>query len=446
MHVEGVNTQFGDNVFSNPTSVTVYGYEGSTSQAYANEVGATFVATTFPPFVLSVHEIEDAYLGQTLEIQALVEGGFAPFVFRFEIEENGVKTVSTEYSEESSIAWTPAHIGSAQIRVSVRDYRDVVRYEEINIDVKEKISVKYSGLVQNDGWQDYVRDGESAGTSGQSKKLEAIRIEVLGTEYSGDIEYQTHIQRYGWESEWKKNGEISGSLESLRLESMRIRLTGELAEHYDVYYRLHVQKFGWLDWAKNGENSGSSGFSYRVEGIQIKLVEKDGPAPGPTENIFHDAIAEKFTQVNYQTQVQRYGWLETVSNGEMSGTQQQGLRVEGIKIWLSPKGYSGSVEYKTMIQNKGWETEWKKDGELSGTQQESLRLEAIQIRLTEELADKYDIYYRVQAQRYGWLGWACNGEKAGTSGEALRLEAVEIKLVEKGGPAPGSTENPYIQK
>ena len=257
------------------------------------------------------------------------------------------------------------------------------------------------------------------------------------------MEYKTHVQKYGWESEWRKNFELSGSEEGLRLEAMQIRLTGELAEHYDIYYRLHVQKFGWLDWAKNGENSGSSGFSYRVEGIEIRLVEKNGAAPGNTDKIFHDATAEKFTQVNYQTQVQRYGWLETVSNGEMSGTQQQSLRVEGIKMWLSPKGYDGSIEYRTLIQSKGWEETWAKDGSLSGTAQQSLRLEAIQIRLTGELADQYDIYYRVQAQRYGWLGWAKNGENAG-SGEGLRLEAIEIKLVEKGGPAPGSTTNPYI--
>ena len=301
--------------------------------------------------------------------------------------------------------------------------------------VTENASVKYSALVQDEGWQSYVKDGETAGTFGQSKKLEAIKIEVEGTGYTGNIEYQTHVQKYGWESTWKKNGEISGSLESLRLESMRIRLTGELAEHYDIYYRLHVQKFGWLDWAKNGENSGSSGFSYRVEGIQIKLVEKGKPAPGATTTIFHDATAERYTQINYQTQVQRLGWLETVRNGEMSGTQQQSLHVEGIKMWLSPKGYSGSVEYKTLIQNKGWESAWKKDGELSGTSGEALRLEAIQIRLTDELATKYDIYYRVQAQRYGWMNWMKNGETAGTENQGLRLEAIQIKLVEKGSSA-----------
>ena len=77
----------------------------------------------------------------------------------------------------------------------------------------------------------------------------------------------------------RNNGEISGtSGRSLRLEAIEIKLTGEIANYYDIYYRVHVQDFGWLGWAKNGEPSGSAGYSYRLEGIQIKLVEK-GEAP-----------------------------------------------------------------------------------------------------------------------------------------------------------------------
>ena len=52
----------------------------------------------------------------------------------------------------------------------------------------------------------------------------------------------------------------------------------------------------------------------------------------------------------------------------------------------------------------------------------------------------------MHAQTYGWLGWAKNGEKAGTEGLAKRLEAIQIVLVEKGGAAPGSTNNFFIKK
>ncbi|MBM6881431.1 hypothetical protein H6A09_12515, partial [[Clostridium] spiroforme] len=107
--------------------------------------------------------------------------------------------------------------------------------------------------------------------------------------------------------------------------------------------------------------------------------------------------------------------------------------------------YEGDVEYKTHIQDIGWESSWTKNGNISGTSGQSKRLEAIQIRLTGEMAKKYDIYYRVHAEDYGWLGWAKNGDSAGTEGLSKRLEAIEIKLVKKGETAPGSTENSFIK-
>ena len=147
--------------------------------------------------------------------------------------------------------------------------------------------VGYRTHVQTYGWQDYVYDGTMSGTSGESKRLEAINIKLMNQEYDGDIEYQTHVQTYGWETTWSKNGALSGtSGEAKRLEAIRIRLTDEMAEKYDVYYRVHAQYYGWLGWAKNGEEAGTAGFGKRLEGIEIVLVEKGGKAPGTTEGAF----------------------------------------------------------------------------------------------------------------------------------------------------------------
>ena len=63
--------------------------------------------------------------------------------------------------------------------------------------------------------------------------------------------------------------------QSLRLEAIKIKLTGDIANYYDIYYRVHSQNFGWLGWAKNGESAGTEGYSYRLEGIQIKLIKKN---------------------------------------------------------------------------------------------------------------------------------------------------------------------------
>ena len=97
-----------------------------------------------------------------------------------------------------------------------------------------------------------------------------------------------------------------------------------------------------------------------------------------------------------------------------SGTVGECKRLEAIKIKL-PDGVSGSVQYRTHIQDIGWESKWAEDGALSGTSGKAKRLEAIQIKLSGKVADKYDIYYCVHAQNVGWLGWAKNGEQAGTN-------------------------------
>ena len=147
-------------------------------------------------------------------------------------------------------------------------------------------SVLYTTHVQNVGWQDYVKNGQMAGTSGRALRLEGIKIK-LNSVIEGGIEYSTHIENIGWETTKRSNDEVSGtSGRSLRLEAIKINLTGNMAKIYDVYYRVHAENVGWLGWAKNGEPSGTAGYGFRLEGIEIKLVEKGNKAPGSTTNAY----------------------------------------------------------------------------------------------------------------------------------------------------------------
>ena len=148
------------------------------------------------------------------------------------------------------------------------------------------VNVAYRTHVQTFGWQGWKYNGQMSGTSGQAKRLEGINIKLTNKPYSGSIVYTTHVQTYGWQGNennpntWRRDGDMSGtSGEAKRLEAIRIALTGEMAEHYDVYYRVHAQSFGWLGWAKNGEAAGTAGLAKRLEGIQIVLVPKNGKAP-----------------------------------------------------------------------------------------------------------------------------------------------------------------------
>ena len=125
-----------------------------------------------------------------------------------------------------------------------------------------------------------------AGTSGESKRLEGIRIQLANPQYSGSIRYSTHVQDYGWQ-DFVENGAVSGTVGELkRLEAIRIELTSDMAAHYDIYYHVHAETYGWLGWAKNGEAAGTSGQSKRLEGIEIQLIPKGGSAPGSTENAY----------------------------------------------------------------------------------------------------------------------------------------------------------------
>ena len=310
------------------------------------------------------------------------------------------------------------------------------------------VSVSFQTHIQNIGWDNWVSDGAVSGTTGQSKRLEGIKINVAGDDGLGVV-YSTHVQDIGWTCN-SFDGEMSGTTgKSKRLEAIMIELTGENANKYDIYYRVHAQNVGWLSWAKNGEPSGTAGYAYRLEAIQIAITQAGEKMPddfGGVRSVSNKAYVSKnanipsinkMPEIVYQTHVQNIGWQGLVSDGETSGTSGKALRLEAIRAELKNQPYSGGISYITHIQDVGWQgsvndvSKWKSQGQISGTTGYSRRLEAICIKLTGEMAQHYDVYYRVHVQNVGWQDWVCNGEIAGTQGRSLRLEAIEIKLVNK---------------
>ena len=309
-----------------------------------------------------------------------------------------------------------------------------------------KMSVSYIVHGQDYGWEkDWKKDGQTSGTEGQCKRLEAIQIK-LPDDVSGSIEYRTHIQDIGWEKNWSKDGAKSGTEgQCKRLEAIQIKLTGEVEKNYDVYYSVHAENFGWLGWAKNGEEAGTAGYGYRLEAIRIQLVTKGDKAP---ELIGTIKKAMKARLVGYQTHVQDYGTQAYVYDGATAGTEGECKRMESIRMRL-PSSVNSSIQYRSHVQDIGWEKKWASNGSLSGTEGQCKRLEAIQIKLSGDVAENYDVYYRVHVQDYGWLAWAKNGESSGTEGYAKRLEAIEVRLVPKGTtpnlPA-SANEKAFIKK
>ncbi|MCU2247176.1 C39 family peptidase [Enterococcus faecalis] len=314
---------------------------------------------------------------------------------------------------------------------------------------EEKVpDINYQTHIQDIGWQGVVKNGEISGTSRRSLRLEGIKMNISNSDLAGSVEYRTHVQEIGWQG-YVKDNQLSGtSGKSLRLEAIQIRLTGEIANAYDVYYRVHIEDKGWLNWAKNSESAGSQSAAKRLESIQIKLVKKGEAAPEGNGKAFLIGNEAKRPDeikptVNYQTHVQNIGWQGVVKNGEIAGTSGKNLQLEAIKINLSDAALAGNIEYSTHIQNIGWQ-DYKANGALSGTTGKNLQLEAIKIKLSGDVSRYYDVYYRVHIQDKGWLNWAANGAPAGSQSASKRLEAIQIKIVRKGETAPKGSGKAFL--
>ena len=304
-------------------------------------------------------------------------------------------------------------------------------------------SVSYMVHVQKIGDQAWCKDGKSAGTVGQSKRLEAIKIKLdSGFPIAGGIRYRTHVQKEGWQG-WKQDGVLSGTEgKSRRLEAICIELTGDLKKAYDVYYRVHAQKVGWMSWAKNGQEAGTMGMSWRLESIQIRLVPQGMAAPSAAGSVTSLSHLSN-PGLKYRAHVQTYGWRDWKKNGALAGTENESKRLEALEVALDSDAVPGGVKYKTHVQTYGWQ-DWRRNGALSGTEHESKRLEAVAIELEGEVAKYFDVWYRTHVQSFGWLGWTKNGGLAGTAKLSRRMEAMQIMLVPKDAAAPGDTEKPFL--
>ena len=281
-------------------------------------------------------------------------------------------------------------------------------------------SISYTTHIQDIGWQNQVKDGEMAGTEGQAKRLEAIKITLK--DLSGvKIKYQTHIQDIGWQ-DWKYDGTLAGTEgQSKRLEAIRIEL--EENDKYSIMYRVHIQDIGWQDWRYDGEKAGTEGQSKRLEAIQIKIVEK-----------------QTSISVNYSVHVQDIGWQNWKAEEKIAGTEGQSKRLEAIKIELLTNIKNLKLKYRVHIQDIGWQ-DWKDSEEMAGTEGQSKRLEAIQIKL--ENTQDYSIEYRVHVQDIGWQDWVKDGEISGTEGQSKRLEAIQIRIISKENDSDSQEETKF---
>ena len=317
----------------------------------------------------------------------------------------------------------------------------------LNVD-DGKMHIQYEAHVSNIGWMSSKRDGSTAGTTGQSKAVEDLKVSILNPEEDGSVQVDAHVSGIGWQG-WDTPSASEGGTtgQGRAVEAVRLRLTGSLAKDYDVYYRVHASNIGWMAWAKDGEEAGTTGFGRSVEAVQIRLVKKGDAAPSSDGANVDYAFKKKPMSLTYRAHVSNVGWQGAVSDGATAGTTGRGLALEDLELSIDSSDYSdgSAVQVDAHVSGIGWQGWDTPSASEGGTTGQGRAVEAVRLRLTGSLAKDYDVYYRVHASNIGWMAWAKDGEEAGTTGMSCSLEAVQIKLVKKGASHPDTTGYSHLE-
>lgn len=129
--------------------------------------------------------------------------------------------------------------------------------------------------LQDMGWTESI-SSLTFGTTGQARRIEAVRLALQGQPLPGGIEYDVHVQGRGWVDGARDGRDAGTTGQARRVEAVRVRLTGEMktSGEFSVWYRVHSQDYGWLGWAKDGAEAGSCGLSKRAEAAEVRVLPK----------------------------------------------------------------------------------------------------------------------------------------------------------------------------
>ena len=218
------------------------------------------------------------------------------------------------------------------------------------------MDIRYRAHVQNIGWQGFVTNGQVAGTTGQSLRMEAIQILVDNAPAGVGVRYRAHVQNIGWQG-WVANGETAGTTgQSLRMEAIQIELTGvNPGDNLNVAYQAHVQNIGWQPLVGNGEEAGTTGLSLRMEAITISIVQV--PAPGRYVMSFDQIDISNTRAVHQDTD---HASLTIAVNGTVVDNQTRDLGnlnngIHGVNLQIGPVNVGPNDVFKCIyhVLNKG---------------------------------------------------------------------------------------------
>ena len=130
----------------------------------------------------------------------------------------------------------------------------------------------------------WVQDSDQIGTPSLSRRIEGLNFKLTGDIPAGaKIVYNLHIQDYGWLCDvnipwtWQQGPDFAGTTgESKRIEAIQIKLldaSNQQLDGYSIQYRGHVQNVGNVAMVADGTILGTVGASQRLECLTVSIVK-----------------------------------------------------------------------------------------------------------------------------------------------------------------------------
>lgn len=152
-------------------------------------------------------------------------------------------------------------------------YDDKPNQLDGNVPPANDAGLYYRAHVQEYGWREWIRDGQIAGSTGESKRMEALNIDVSRVE-GLHLDVKVHIQDYGWRlyKDVQPDTVLGTTGESRRIEAIELDYAANNTCDKQIKYQVHLAENGWTGVVNAGFTTGTVGISKAVEAIKIWVV------------------------------------------------------------------------------------------------------------------------------------------------------------------------------
>ena len=111
------------------------------------------------------------------------------------------------------------------------------------------LGVEYHVPVEGYGWIDWTKNGQVAGTTGESRRVEAIRFRLINQPENDEVflNGNAHFDNIGWLVFLPENDFCGTTGESRKIEALQFSLVCKDADKYSINFRSHSQDLGTQD-------------------------------------------------------------------------------------------------------------------------------------------------------------------------------------------------------